>query len=49
VIKVSCPNIGKYIEKVEADYEAEYVASLSDEERVRYILIKENPHLEGII
>jgi hypothetical protein len=49
VIKVNCPNISKYIEKVEADYENEYVASLSDEERIRYILIKENPSLEGII
>jgi superfamily II DNA or RNA helicase len=44
-----CPKIGEYIEKVEADYENEYVASLSDEERVRYILIKQNPELEGKI
>jgi superfamily II DNA or RNA helicase len=48
-VKSKCPNIGKFIEKVEADYEAEYIASLSDEERVRYILIKENPSLEGMI
>ncbi len=48
-VKKKCPNIGEYIEKVEADYESEYVASLSDEERVRYILIKENPELENLI
>jgi superfamily II DNA or RNA helicase len=48
-VKKKCPNIGKFIEKVEADYEAEWLASLSDEERVRYILIKENPELEGKI
>ena len=48
-IKKKCPNIGEYIERVEADYESEYVASLSDEERVRYILVKENPELEGLI
>ena len=48
-VKVNCPNIGKFIEKVEADYESEYVASLSDEDRVRYILIKENPELVGKI
>lgn len=39
----------KCIEKVEADYESEFLASLSDEERVRYILIKQNPELEGKI
>lgn len=48
-IKVKCPNIGTFIEKVEADYENEYVASLSPEDRVRYILIKENPELAGQI
>ena len=48
-IKKKCPNIGTFIDKVEADYESEYVASLSDEERVRYILIKENPELENLI
>jgi hypothetical protein len=48
-VKVKCPNIGTFIDKVEADYESEYVASLSDEERVRYILIKENPELENLI
>ena len=48
-IKKKSPNIGEVIEKVEADYENEYVASLSDEERVRYILIKQNPELEGKI
>ena len=48
-VKSSCPNIGEFIEKVEADYENEYVASLSPEDRVRYILIKENPELEGQI
>jgi len=48
-VKKTCPNIGKYIEKVEADYESEFLASLSDEERVRYILIKQNPELEGKI
>jgi superfamily II DNA or RNA helicase len=48
-VKKNCPNIGKYIEKVEADYENEYVASLSPEDRVRYILIKENPELAGQI
>jgi hypothetical protein len=48
-IKKKCPNIGKFIEKVEADFESEYVASLSDEERVRYILVKENPELKGLI
>ena len=47
--EAKCPNIGEYIERVEADYESEYVASLSDEERVRYILVKENPELEGLI
>ncbi len=31
-VKKSCPNIGKYIEKVEADYESEYIASLTEEE-----------------
>lgn len=48
-IKKKCPNIGQYIEKVEADFESEYVASLTDEERLRYILVKENPELMGII
>ena len=48
-VKKSCPNIGEFIEKVEADYENEYVASLSPEDRVRYILIKENPELAGQI
>ena len=48
-IKVKCPNIGTFIEKVEADYENEYVASLSPEDRVRYILIKQNPELAGQI
>ena len=48
-VKVKCPNIGKFIDKVEADYESEYVASLTDEERVRYILVKENPELEGLV
>ena len=48
-IKVKCPNIGNCIEKVEADYESAYVASLSDGERVRYILIKENPELKDVI
>jgi superfamily II DNA or RNA helicase len=48
-VKSKCPNIGKYIQKVEADYEAEYIASLSAEERVRYILLKQNPELEGKI
>ncbi len=48
-VKIKCPNIGKYIEKVEADYENEYVASLSDEEKIRYILLKENPELAGQI
>jgi superfamily II DNA or RNA helicase len=37
-IKVKCPNIGQFIEKVEADYEAEYVASLSPEKRIEYML-----------
>lgn len=40
-VKKKCPKIGEYIEKVEADYENEYLASLSDEERIRYILTKE--------
>jgi superfamily II DNA or RNA helicase len=48
-VKKKCPNIGQYIEKVEADYENIYVASLSPEDRVRYILIKENPELSGQI
>lgn len=48
-VKKKCPNIGEYIEKVEADYENEYIASLSPEDRVRYILIKENPELAGQI
>jgi superfamily II DNA or RNA helicase len=48
-VKVKCPNIGKYIDKVEADYESEYIASLTDEERVRYILVKENPELKELI
>lgn len=48
-VKKKCPNIGQYIEKVEADYESDYIASLSDEERVRYILIKENPELKDLI
>ena len=48
-IIIKCPNIGKYIEKVEADFESEFVASLNDEERVRYILVKENPELEGLV
>ena len=48
-VKKMCPNIGEFIEKVEADYENEYVASLSPEDRVRYILIKENPELAGQI
>ena len=37
-VKSKCPNIGKYIDKVEADYESEYIASLSDDEKNRYIL-----------
>jgi superfamily II DNA or RNA helicase len=45
VIKVSCPNIGKYIEKVEADYEDEYVASLTEEEW----LVHNFPELKGKI
>ena len=48
-VKKNCPNIGEFIDKVEADYENEYVASLSPEDRVRYILIKENPELAGQI
>ena len=48
-VKKKCPNIGQYIDKVEADYEAEYVASLSQEERIRYILVKQNPELTGQI
>jgi hypothetical protein len=48
-VKVKCPNIGGYIEKVEADYEAEYLASLNDQERVRYILLKENPELKELL
>jgi len=37
-VKIKCPNIGKFIEKVEADYEAEYIATLSPEEKNKYIL-----------
>jgi hypothetical protein len=37
-IKKKCPNIGQYIDKVEADYESEYLASLSPEERNKYVL-----------
>jgi superfamily II DNA or RNA helicase len=48
-VKKNCPNIGKYIDKVEADYENEYIAGLSDEERIRYVLIKRNPALIGKI
>jgi hypothetical protein len=48
-VKKKCPTIGQYIDKVEADYEAEYVASLSQEERIRYILVKQNPELTGQI
>ena len=48
-VKKKCPNIGQFIEKVEADYENEYVASLSDDERIRYILLKHNPELDGQI
>jgi len=33
-VKKKCPNIGSYIEKVEADYESEYVSSLSEEDRI---------------
>jgi superfamily II DNA or RNA helicase len=40
-IKTKSPNIGKYIEKVEADYEMEYLARLSPEERNKYVLGKE--------
>lgn len=40
-VKKRCPKTGSYIEKVEADYEQEYIASLSDEERIRYKLMKE--------
>lgn len=40
-VKVKCPNIGEYIDRVEADYENAYIASLSDEDRNRYILTKE--------
>jgi len=40
-VKKKCPTIGQYIDKVEADYENEYVASLSDEDRNKYILNKE--------
>lgn len=40
-IKSKSPNIGKYIEKVEADYEAEYLARLSPMERNKYVLQKE--------
>jgi superfamily II DNA or RNA helicase len=48
-IKKKCPNIGKFIEKVEADFESEYVASLSDEERIKYIILQQNPELKGTI
>jgi superfamily II DNA or RNA helicase len=40
-IKKKCPKTGSYIEKVEADYEQEYIASLNDEEKIRYKLRKE--------
>ena len=39
-IQKKSPNIGKYIEKVEADYEAEYLSSLSEEEKIAYKLTK---------
>ena len=48
-VKKKSPNIGKCIEKVEADFEAEYIASLTPEEKIRYTLLKENPELEGLI
>jgi len=48
-VKKKCPNIGSYIEKVEADYESEYVSSLSEEDRIRYILVKQNPELSNLI
>jgi len=48
-VKKKCPNIGNYIQKVEADYESEYVSSLSEEDRIRYILIKQNPELSNLI
>lgn len=48
-VKIKCPNIGKYIEKVEADYEAEYYASLSEEEKTIYRILRVNPELEGKI
>jgi len=48
-IKKKCPNIGKFIEKVEADFESEYVASLSPEERIKYIILQQNPELKGTI
>jgi hypothetical protein len=40
-VKVKCPNIGEYIEKVEADYENEFYASLNDEQKIAYTLSKE--------
>lgn len=35
-VKIKCPNIGNYIEKVEADYESEWVAKLSPEQWLIY-------------
>ena len=48
-VKKKCPNIGEFIEKVEADYENEMVASLSPEDRNRYLILKLNPELQGKI
>jgi len=39
-VKTNCPNIGEYIDKVEADYEDEITANLSDEERIEWVLSK---------
>jgi len=39
-IKYRCPDIGECIENVEADFESEYIASLSIEEKMAYIIDK---------
>ena len=37
-VKKNCPNIGQFVTQVEADYEAERIAKLSEEEWDEYIL-----------
>jgi hypothetical protein len=49
LIVLRFPYIGKLIEELQAQYEEKYIASLLPQDRIRYILLKENPELADII